>query len=304
MVKCLVTGSDGLLGSALKRLLGKDHIFLTRKDCDLLNSQEVDAFFHGNRKKFDTVIHCAARVGGVFANMNANKEFFDQNYLINRNVLESSYKNQVENLVSVLSTCVFPDKVEYPLTADKINLGPPHDSNKGYSYAKRLLLYQTEMFGKFLNKNWISVIPTNMYGENDYFNLDKGHLIPSLIRKAYEASVSGDDFLVWGDGSPLRQFVYSDDAAELILWAIENWKQTNPFMLVSDQEFSIGSVANMIAVRLGIPEHKIKYDISKPKGQFRKKAHSDCPDYNFTSLEKGISRTIDWFVENRLSIRK
>ena len=157
---------------------------------------------------------------------------------------------------------------------------------------------------KFLNKNWISVIPTNMYGENDYFNLDKGHLIPSLIRKAYEASVSGDDFLVWGDGSPLRQFVYSDDAAELILWAIENWKQTNPFMLVSDQEFSIGSVANMIAVRLGIPENKIKYDISKPKGQFRKKAHSDCPDYNFTSLEKGISKTIDWFVENRLSIRE
>jgi len=303
-MRCLVTGSDGLLGSALKRLLGNDHIFLTRKKCDLLNAEDVDSFFHVNRSNFDTVIHCAAVVGGVFANMNGNKQFFDQNYIINRNVLESAYKCEVKNFVSILSTCVFPDNIEYPLTPDKINLGPPHDSNRGYSYAKRFLLYQTEMFGKFLNKNWFSVIPTNMYGENDYFNLEKSHLIPALIRKAYEASKNEEEFVVWGDGNPLRQFVCSDDAAKLILWAIENWKQDRPFMLVDDKEYSIKSIANIIAKKFNINENRIKYDISKPNGQLRKKASSDCNDYDFISLESGISKTIDWFIENNLDIRK
>ncbi len=303
-MRCLVTGADGLLGSAFRKALGSDHIFLNRKKCNLLDSSEVDNFFNLNRKNFDTVIHCAGVVGGVFANMNANKEFFDQNYLINRNVLESSYKCDVDNLVSVLSTCVFPDDVEYPLTPDKINLGPPHESNRGYSYAKRFLFHQTNMFGKFLNKNWYSVIPTNMYGENDYFNLEKSHLIPALIRKAHESSKNESNFVVWGDGSPLRQFVKSDDAANLILWSIDNWKKDRPFMLVDKKEYAIRDVVRIIANKFNIPEHKVKYDSLKPNGQFRKTAASDCEHYDFVSLEDGISDTIDWYVANDSVVRK
>ena len=230
--------------------------------------------------------------------MNANFEFFQKNIKIDQNVLNSCLEYNVENLVTILSTCVFPDKVEYPLTADKIDLGAPHFSNYGYSYAKRLLYYQTKMYRNVVGKNWISVIPTNLYGANDNFNLESSHLIPALIRKAYDASLNGDDFVVWGDGTPLRQFVYSDDMADIILWAIDNWKSDMPLMAVNETEYSIKEVAMIIADRFGISENKVIFDKTKPNGQFRKPAKSDVNWFNFTPLEDGLHKTIDWFIEN------
>lgn len=218
---------------------------------------------------------------------------------MNKNLLESAYRAKYKNFVSILSTCIFPNDIEYPLTADKINLGAPHPTNYGYSYAKRLLGYQTSIFGNMIpESNWISIIPTNLYGFNDNFNLNDSHLIPALIRKAYEASMAGDDFVVWGDGTPLRQFVYSDDMAKIILWAINNWKSDKPLMAVNEKEYSIKEVALIIADRFGIPENKIIFDKTKPNGQFRKPAKSDVNWFEFTPLEEGLNKTIDWFVEN------
>lgn len=300
----IVTGSNGLLGSAVKKQITEPgSVFLTRQDVDLSIKEDLSKVIQLNTQ-CNSFIHCAAKVGGVGANMNDNYGFFNENIRIDQNVLNACLENNIENLVTILSTCVFPDKVEYPLTYEKIDLGPPHNSNYGYSYAKRMLYYSTKMYRNFSKKNWISIIPTNLYGPNDNFNLESSHLVPALIRKAHEASLSGNDFIVWGDGSPLRQFVFSEDMAKIILWAVENWKNDNPLMAINEKEYSIKQVAYIIADRFNIPSEKIIFDTSKPNGQFRKPAKSDINDFNFISLEDGLNKTIDWFLNNQEKIRK
>jgi GDP-L-fucose synthase len=299
MKKNIVTGSRGLLGSAIKKQLGNGHLYLSSKDVDLKDYFSTLKDIYSAKDEYDTIIHCAAKVGGVKANMENNELFFLENYTMNNNLLEAAYKGKYKNFVSILSTCIFPNDVEYPLTADKINLGAPHPTNYGYSYAKRLLGYQTSIFGNMIpDSNWISIVPTNLYGSNDNFNLNDSHLIPALIRKAYDASIGGGDFVVWGDGTPLRQFVYSDDMAKIILWAIDNWKSDVPLMAVNEKEYSIKEVAMIIAKRFGIPENKVIFDKTKPNGQFRKPAKSDVNWFEFTPIEEGLNKTIDWFIEN------
>lgn len=298
-MKSIVTGSNGLLGSALKKQLGEDHLYLSSKNLDLKDESSTNMRIYSIKDTYDTIIHCAAKVGGVKANMENNDLFFWENYQMNNNILESAYRAKYKNFVSILSTCIFPNDIEYPLTADKINLGAPHSTNYGYSYAKRLLGYQTSIFGNMIpESNWISIVPTNLYGSNDNFNLNDSHLIPALIRKAYDASTNGSDFVVWGDGSPLRQFVYSEDMAQIILWAIDNWKSDKPLMAVNEREYSIREVAMIIADKFGISENRIIFDKTKPNGQFRKPAKSDINWFEFTPLEVGLNKTMDWFVEN------
>ena len=306
-MKTLVTGSNGLLGSALKKELGeKGYYYNGKKDCNLFNKKEVNAAFLVNHDSWDSVIHCSARVGGVKANMENNELFFEENYLMNKNVLEAAYQYKIKNFVSILSTCVFPDKeVTYPLTANQIENGAPHPSNFGYSYAKRILGYETSMYRKLTGLNWISVIPTNVFGEKDNFHLENSHLIPGLIHKAYLAKRDNTDFIVWGDGTPLRQFIYSEDLAKLILWALENWKSDIPFMAVNPKEYSVKEVAFLIAKILDIDEKRIIFDINKPSGQFKKTASTDAPlDFKFKPLEEGLEKTINWFVANYDTARK
>lgn len=307
--KVIVTGASGLLGSAIKKELGEDknHEFLSSRDCDILDFNSVNRTFRdGSKNGYDTIIHCAAKVGGVKANMNDNEGFFYDNYKMNKNLLEIAYKYKYKNVISILSTCVFPNNVTYPLTADKIDQGPPHSSNYGYSYAKRMLGYQTKTFGQIIpESNWISIIPTNIYGPNDNFHLEKSHLVPALIRKGYEASLSGGNFEVWGDGTPLRQFIYSEDLSKAIIWAIDNWRSDTPFMAINEKEHSIKEIVDIIAKRFNISEDRIKYDTTQPKGQFRKPAKSDLPEtFQFIPLKEGVNKTIDWFIENYETARK
>jgi GDP-L-fucose synthase len=298
-MKTIVTGARGLLGSAIHREVGDENgLYPTRDELNLMFIEDVATYFNEHKNDSDTIIHCAARVGGVKANMDDNDGFFRDNYIMNRHLLEIAYHCDYKNLISILSTCVFPDKVEYPLTADKIDLGPPHPSNYRYSYSKRMLNYQTMTFGKMADLNWKSIIPTNLYGINDNFDLNDSHLIPALIRKAYEAKRDGTDFEVWGDGKPLRQFVFSDDMAKIILWAKDNWKKDVPMMAVNEKEYSISEVAHIIAEKFDFPKEKIRFNKNMPSGQFRKPAKSDVKDFEFTPLEEGISKTVDWFVEN------
>ncbi len=302
-MKAIVTGSNGLLGSAIKNELGENHIYLTREICNLVHENHVNNCFlkiysEHSKEQPDTIIHCAAKVGGVQANMDNNKGFFLTNIAIDNNVIKAALSTNCKNVVTILSTCIFPNKnITYPLTANQINNGAPHPSNHGYAYAKRLLHYTTEFAREVTGNNWISIVPTNIYGENDFFSLRDGHLIPALIRKGYEASLTGGDFVVWGDGSPLRQFIYSKDLAKVILWAIDNWKVKSPMMAVNEKEYSIKEVASIIAERFNIPEKRIKYDTSKPNGQFRKPAATDISnDFKLTPLDEGINKTIDWFT--------
>jgi GDP-L-fucose synthase len=306
-MKVLVTGSNGLLGSALKSILGEGHVYHTRQDCDLLNFEDTKNFIKKSveEKNVDTIIHCAALVGGVKANSDNNDKFFYQNYVINSNVIKSSYELGIPNFVNILSTCIFPDKeVTYPLTKSQIDLGRPHDSNYGYSYAKRLSGYETKIFRNLSNSNWISIVPTNLYGPNDNFNLENSHLIPGMIHRAYLSKLNNENFTVWGDGKALRQFVYSEDLAKLIIWCLENWKSEDYCMLVNPKEISVMEIAKIITKKFNIDENKIVFDKSKPSGQFRKPAVSDVEWYEFTDLNLGIENTIDWFIKNYENSRK
>ena len=161
------------------------------------------------------------------------------------------------------------------------------------------------MIKKVLNANWISLIPTNVYGIDDNFHLEEGHMIPAMIHRAYLSKLNSEKMVVWGDGSPLRQVIYSDDLAKLILWSLDNWKSNDSFMAINPNEHSILDIANIICNTLEIPSNDVIFDSEKPMGQYRKPAISNAPeDFKFISLEDGIKETIDWFIKNYNIIRK
>jgi GDP-L-fucose synthase len=306
-MKILVTGSNGLLGNALKKILGDNHVYHSRQIVDLQDRKKTFEYFKlmVEKEGVDTVIHCAAKVGGIVANMNNNQGFFLENYEMNNNVIHSCSTLGIQNFVNVLSTCIFPNEnITYPLTPNQIDLGPPHPSNYGYSYAKRLSGYETQIMRNVLHKNWYSVVPTNLYGPHDNFNLENSHLIPGMIHRAYLSKKNGNKFLVWGDGTQLRQFVYSEDLAKLIIWSLENWKEERHCMMINEPEVSILEIANIIKKRFNIHDEDTIFDTSKPKGQFRKPATSDIKKFEFEPIESGINKTIDWFLSNFENIRK
>jgi len=308
MKKVLVTGSNGLVGSALKKILGPEHVYHTKDDIDLLDPKKTMDYitYHVKHSDVDTVIHCAAKVGGVQANMKDNKGFFIENFVINNNIIESSYKNEIPNFVNLLSTWIFPDKnITFPLTPDQIDNGAPHPSNHGYAYAKRLSGYQTNIIKKVLNSNWVSVIPTNVYGTNDNFHLEDGHMIPAMIHRAYLSKQRSEKMVVWGDGSPLRQVIYSEDLAKLIIWSLNNWTSDDPFMAINPIENSILDIAKIICNTFDIKDEDIIFDSTKPMGQYKKPAITNAPvGFEFKNLNEGIKDTVEWFIQNYKEVRK
>ena len=304
----LVTGSNGLLGNALKKLLGNNHIYHTRKEVDLSDEKSTKEYIshHIKNSNVDTIIHCAAKVGGVQANSINNQSFFLENYKINNNVINSSFENNIKNFVNLSSTCIFPDSnITYPLTADQIDISPPHPSNHGYSYAKRISGYQTKTMRQLTGNNWITIVPTNIYGPHDNFHPEHSHMIPGIIHRAYNCKMSGENFVVWGDGSPLRQFIHSEDLAKIIIWAIDNWKSDIPFMAVNNVEHSVMDIVKIVINKFKISEKKLIFDKTKPSGQFRKPAKSDIPEnYKYINIEQGINETVEWFTKNYNIVRK
>ncbi len=308
MRKYLITGSNGLVGSSLKNILGDDHVYHTKSEVDLTDSRKTLDYisYHVKNNNVNTIINCSAKVGGVQANMKDNKGFFIENFMINNNVIESSFKNEIPNFVNLLSTCIFPDKnITFPLTPNQIDNGEPHFSNHGYAYSKRIAGYQTNVIKKVLNANWISVIPTNVYGTNDNFHLEDGHMIPAMIHRAYLSKLNSEKMTIWGDGSSLRQVIHSNDLAQLILWSLDNWNSDESFMAINPNEHSILEIAKIICNSLGISDHDIAFDLTKPMGQLRKPAITNVPkDFKFTKLEDGIQNTIEWFTQNYDNVRK
>ena len=292
--KLLVTGGKGLVGSAINADIKIGREF------DLTVQTEADKSFELHKPTH--VIHCAGKVGGVGSNMKYKGEFFYNNIMINTNVIESCRKYNVEKLVAFLSTCIFPDNIEYPLTESKIHLGPPHTSNDAYAYAKRMADIQIRAYREQYGLNYTSVIPTNIYGINDNFSLENGHVIPMLMHKLYLAQKNNTDFIVWGSGRPLREFIYSKDIAKLSEWAIDNYNEIEPIIFTNSQEISIMNLVDLLVKEFNF-KGIVKFDSSKPDGQFRKpsdnsKLKSYLPDFNFTSIEDGLKETVKWFIEN------
>lgn len=307
MARYLVTGSAGMLGSSLRRLLGEEGaVYLTREDADLTNFEATAALFRTHKPEY--VIHCAAVVGGIGSNSVHSGEYFRHNILINLNVLEAARKTGVKRLISFMSTCVFPDKTEYPLKEKNLHNGAPHQSNFGYAYAKRMLDVQSSAYRKEWNCDFIVAIPTNMYGPGDDFAMEGGHVIPSLIHRCYLRQQEGADLPVWGSGTPLREFVYVDDIARLTLWALENYREEEPIIFSSGIERSIKELVEIVADKMKF-SGKIVWDSTKPDGQFRKpsdttKLSGYLPDFQFTPLDEGIEKSVEWFKANYPNIRQ
>ena len=303
MNKILVTGGYGLVGSEFK---SDEYYRLSSKETDLRIGKDVDLLLSEN--KFDGVIHCAGKVGGIAANMNYKGEYFYENVMINTNIIESSRKNNIKNLVAFLSTCVFPDQVEYPLTENKIHLGPPHFSNDAYAYAKRMADIQIRAYKEQYDLNYKSVIPSNIYGPNDNYSITNGHVLPSLIHKCYLARENKTPLTIWGSGKPLREFIFSKDITKLTEWVLYNYNENEPIILSTSEEISIGEVVDMIVEIMNF-KGEIIFDSSKPDGQFRKpsdnsKIKNYLPDFKFTPLYEGLKETIEYFEKNYTIIRK
>lgn len=310
----MVTGSSGLVGKAIQKVAEEDprpdekFVFVSSKDADLTSRAETEALFEKHHPTH--VIHLAAMVGGLFRNLRYNLDFWRNNCLINDNVLHTSHLHDVEKVVSCLSTCIFPDKTTYPIDETMIHNGPPHDSNFGYSYAKRMIDIQNRGYFVQHKRRYTSVIPTNVFGPHDNFNLEDGHVVPGLINKVYTAKKNGTPFTIWGTGAPLRQFIYSIDLARLFLWALREYDEVDPIILSvgEEDEVSIKEAAESI-IRAFNFTGKVVYDTSKSDGQFKKTASNAklrkfLPDFKFTPLDVAIKETVDWFVENYDTARK
>jgi GDP-L-fucose synthase len=316
-MKVLVTGGYGLVGYSLQKIVemeykhkNHDFVFLSRKDCDLRNNENVIKYF--TECKPDVVIHLASKVGGVYHNMNGNYTFLMDNIKINMNVIEACEKANVKRLINILSTCIFPDSnIKYPLTSDQLHNGLPHHSNIGYAYSKRVLHLASNLLAKQGNIKVINITPTNLYGDYDNYDLQKSHVIPGLIHKSYIAQRDSTALMVFGSGKAMRQFLYVDDLSRIILEFVNNDLDQNEISIIASppesHEISIRNLINLIC-KISKFDGDIIYDMSYSDGQFKKTTNDDelkryLPNFNFTPLEEGISNTIEYFKQNHDKLR-
>ncbi|KAK6187811.1 hypothetical protein SNE40_005752 [Patella caerulea] len=305
----LVTGGTGLVGKAIEKVVNdgekkenEEWIFVSSKDADLKNREQTKAMFE--KYKPTHVIHLAAMVGGLFKNLKYNLDFLRLNTIINDNVLNISYEMGVKKVVSCLSTCIFPDKTTYPIDETMVHNGPPHNSNFGYSYAKRMIDIQNRGYHTQHGCNFTSVIPTNVFGPYDNFNLEDGHVLPGLINKVHTAKKDNTEFVIWGTGSPRRQFIYSLDLARLFLWVLREYQEIDPIILSvgEEDEVSIKEAAELVVEAMDF-KGKVVFDTEKSDGQFKKTASNAklrkyLPDFKFTPIKQAIKETCEWFEKN------
>jgi len=311
-MKVLVTGGTGMIGRALAGVPTSHELVLVgSRDADLTDASQTMSML--DDMKPDAILHLAAKVGGVKGNMDNMADFYEDNTLINLNVLRSARLYSLScskpiKVLSVLSTCIYPDQAQYPLTVGQIHDGPPHDSNFGYAYSKRMLDIHTRAVERQYDLKWVSAVPNNIYGEYDNFSLDNSHVIPALIRKIYEGKVKNNQVLLWGDGSALREFTYSRDVADILLWMMDNYHSSTPLNIGSTQEHTIAEVASCICDIMDYCYDDIVWDITKPTGQPRKPSDNskflrERKNFSYTPFKEGLRLTCKWFEEEYPNLR-
>lgn len=304
-MKLLITGGSGMIGRALKDI-ECEAVYLASKDCDLKNLEQTCDIIA--KHKPTHVLHLAAKVGGVQANSDYLGDFYFDNILINTNTLEACKRNNVSKVLSMLSTCIFPDTTKYPLTEEQMHSGPPHPSNFAYAHVKRMLDVQSRAYRQQYGCNFITAVPNNLYGEYDNFDLEQSHVIPAIIRKVHEAKLYNKEIVLWGDGSPLREFTYSKDLARVLLFVLEKYDDSTPINIGCSNETSIKNAAEAIANKLGY-EGKINWDTTKPAGQFKKPSDKSkmislgWTEEQYTSFDEGIEKTCEWFLKEYPNVR-
>ena len=299
-MKILVTGGTGMVGNAFNHVDTKHEIILVgSKDHDLTDILQTREMIFKNKP--DGIIHLAAKVGGVKGNKTYMNDFFVQNLAINMNVLQESHNLGVTKVVSLLSTCVYPDEVSFPLTEDQIHNGYPHHSNFGYAYAKRMADIHSRALRAQHGRKYICAVPNNLYGPHDNFDLENGHVAAAIFRKIYEAKNFGITPKFWGNGEALREFTYSEDVAKILLFLIENYDEEQPINIGNTQEISIKKMVSAVSEIAGY-KGEIAWDTTKPSGQFRKPSCNNKfiqlnPDFCYTDFSAGLRKTYSWFNE-------
>ncbi len=292
----LVTGGSGLVGKHLKDVM-PDATYIGSKDCDLTDVTQVDALMDFFRPKI--VVHLAARVGGIVDNINHPVEYLEENIMMNNNVLKKCHEYKVDKLISILSTCIYPDVVDtYPLKEEDLFNGPPPPDNFSYAMSKRCMATHIDSYVKQYEKQWCYLIPCNLYGEHDKYEEHHSHFVSALIKKIYEAT---DTVEIWGTGKPLRQFMHAEDLARVIKYMIDNNIVEN-FNVAPNYVYSIEEMTKIGMESCGKGDLEIVYDSTKPDGQYRKDVDSSklisvMEGFEFISLEEGIKRVYDNFSQ-------
>lgn len=250
----------------------------------------------------ESIIHCAARVGGLGVHIKHKKELFYDNILMNTNLLEVARMHNVRRVLSFLSTCIYSDRAEQPYTEKNIHDFEPFVEHYPYGFAKRMLEIQSRIYYEQYGLKYNCVIPTNVYGPHDDFNIETGHVIGVLVHKCLKAKDENKNFEVWGDGKQEREFIYAKDVAKLTYWALYNYLDKEPLIFSNNQTITIKEIAEIIADTLKF-QNRVIFDTSKPTGQVKRtvsgnKLKSLYPEFRFTSIENGIRETVDWFVSN------
>ena len=270
--KIYIAGHKGMVGSACVRIFKsrgyKNLIFKTSKELDLRNQMEVNSFFEA--QKPDAVIIAAARVGGIHANNSYGYEFLMENLQIQNNLISASDFHDIEKVIFLGSSCIYPKMSSQPIKEEYLLTGPLEETNQWYAIAKIAGLKAIEALNKYKGKNYVSLMPTNLYGPNDNYDLNNSHVLPALIRKFHEAKINNDsDVLLWGSGEPLREFLYVDDLAEAVLFSMVNDLDSDIYNIGSGSEISIKELA-LIIKKIINHSVEIKWDTSKPNGTPRK----------------------------------
>jgi GDP-L-fucose synthase len=305
--RVLVTGGAGFLGSFVVKKLrarGSKDIFVPRsQDYNLVEMEAVKRLYRNARP--DIVIHLAARVGGIGANRVNPGVFFYENLMMGVQMMEMGRQAGVEKFVGIGTVCAYPKLTPVPFKEEDLWNGYPEETNAPYGLAKKMLLVQAQSYRQQYGFNAIYLIPVNLYGPGEDLDLETSHVIPALIRKCIEAKASGKGSITaWGDGSPTREFLYVEDAAEGILMAAEKYNKSDPVNLGSAFEISIRNLLETV-IRLTGFRGRVEWDRTKPNGQPRRKLDTRRAEEEFgfraqTPFEEGLRRTIQWYLE-RLS---
>ena len=319
----LITGSSGMVGQSLQQYIAQynlrhkntknsspNYYFLTREDCDLTNKAKLREIF--KKLKVTFVVHLASKVGGLYMNMKHNVEMFMENMKINMNVIELCHEFNVNRGVFCLSSCIFPPEPKsFPMKEEYICDSPPHPSNEGYAYSKRMLYIMCKHYNQQYGRDYICVSPVNLYGAYDNFDINNSHVIPGIIHKMYltkyqEGEYKKDTYEVLGTGKAQRQFLFAMDFACIIfkiLWNKDIDKKNMLINICSDKEYTIKQVVQLIAFNLDYDIHNIVYNNKYSDGCIKKTVSNKLfrkffPDHKFIPLEDGLDATISWFEKN------
>ena len=299
-----VTGGMGVLGQALHMIEaefpGREFIYSGSKDCDLTDAAAVLEF--ARKHAPDAVLHFAAKAGGIGKSLSAPATLFRDNLVMNLNVVEAARLCGIKKVAMTLSIGMYPENAPLPLKEEYIHEGSPHHSNASYAFAKRMVDPLIRSYRSEFGMNIIGLVPNGIFGEYADYNRDRAVMLCSLIRRFHEEKDRGEKLLIWGDGSPRREYTYAPDLVRAFMWCLDNYDDEQFLNAGSTEEHSVKEIACMVAELMEIEHGRLYFDTSKPAGIFRRSSDNSrftqLSGFKYTPFETGLANTVKWFAKH------